>query len=57
MLMSLRIDETNIKKEELINFISTQRKYITNLSISEEQYTNKLIEKNPKISFEYVENV
>lgn len=55
--MSLRIDETNIKKEELINFISTQRKYITNLSISEEQYTNKLIEKNPKISFEYVENV
>ena len=46
ILIHLNVIGTRIGKKELLNFISTKKKYINNLTISEEQYSNKLLENN-----------
>ena len=44
ILVHLNVIGTKISKKDLVFFITSKRKYINNLKISEEQYSNKLLE-------------
>ena len=50
VLIHLNIIGTRIGKKDLFTFVSTKKKYINNLKISEEQYSNRLLDKSSSAS-------
>ena len=44
ILVHLNVIGTKIGKKDLLHFISSKKKYVNNLKISEEQYSNKLLD-------------